>query len=623
MLNRQRSLRRQYARLTVALLLTCGMAVCTVPSVQAQTQASTPAELMREALRLDKEGSLAQATEVARAAMVAGRKRGGFDFTELDAGELLVDLLYKQARYDEARSAAEEQIAYWEQQATSNGRPVKRDARSTGMLGQAIKASIMAGEKDQVARLQEKLVAVTSPDPALWRLSAQEPRLRYSLADFSMPLTVGQWNLTKFEPAAKRDFNSIVVYTQALPNGPLIAEIALSYDEAQRKQGEAERQEQQVAYRQRHEPSALEAAMPDLPFDGLTSFKRGDEWLCKDQACMNVHWLAFRGDWRIDIDITFGLHDEAQATAQMQQLFAALKWPSAPPLFRERPLEQQIRDIEIAASLPDGVNKAAVLAEQALPDAYFPDEIARMQTYIGVSQYRRGNLDAARRALSVAVPAWENAHVDELLYRSALDYAADIAYRQGRIEDAVPLNRQFIEWQESDATLGWSVPKDENALVNRRQGTHLPLRVGDYRLRLDTQGRFYYDNLQTGAQLGLTVGLPQSSDQELELTLRSFLSKTLGLQAGNIHKSGFSPRSATPGDAKPSGHKWEFDVTALPTDPDDSRVNPLTGIPDKIPTKMAFWIVDRKEQRSILRAPVTDSGRSRTEADQVVQALSW
>ncbi|MBP5957933.1 hypothetical protein ICA16_19845 [Pseudomonas anatoliensis] len=618
-----RSLTNRHWHFLAALLLVSNMAAWSTPNVNAQTQMPDAAGLMREAQRLNREGSLAQASDAARAAMLAGRKRGGLDFTELDAGALLIDLLYKQARYDEARSAAEEQIAHWEQQAADSGRSSRRDSRVTHRLGQAIEASMMAGERTEVARLQGKLFAVVSPDPGLWRMLPDEPRLRYDLADFSMPLMLGQWKLTKFEPAQKRDSNTIVLYTQELPGGRLSAEIALSYDEAQRKQSAAERQESADAYLKRHKPSALETAMPDLSFDGLTSFKRGEQSVCEGEECLNVHWLAFRGDWRMDIDVTFGLHDEAKATEQMHQLFAALKWQSAPPLFRERPLAEQIRNIEVAASLANGVAKAAELAEQALPDAHFPEEIAQMQTYIGVDQYRRANFDAARRALGLAVPAWENSFINDVLYRNALDYAADIAYRQGRSQDAVALNRKLIEWQESDATLGWSVPKDENALVNNRQGVHLPLRVGDYRLRPDTHGRFYYENLQSGAQIGLTVGMPQSSEQELELTLRSFMSKTLGLQAAGIRKAKFSPRSAVHEGVSVIGQKWEFEVAPLPEEQDHSSKKPVSGAVRKTPTKMTFWIVDRKEQRSMLRAPVTDNSRSSAEADQVAQAVSW
>ncbi|MGE8099115.1 hypothetical protein [Pseudomonas fluorescens] len=606
-----------------AVLLSTSIAAWTASAVQAESRVPSPAGLMREAQRLSSEESLAEATVAARAAMEAGRKSSALDFTELDAGVLLVNLLHKQGRYDEARKAAEEQIAYWEQKAASAGSTGRRDSRSTNMLGLAIEASMMAGERAEVARLQEKLFAVASPDPGLWRLSLDEPRLHYELADFSMPLMLGQWKLTEFEPAKKRDFITRVLYTQVLADSHLSAEISLSYDETQRKQSAAQRQEWGKSYQGQHEAQALASAMPDLPFNGLTSVKLGRQEECDGEQCVNVHWIALNGDWRMDINVIFRSRDEAQATEQVRSLFAALKWQSAPPLFRERTIVEQIQDMDSYWNVPGGWSKAAELAEQALPDAFFSEEIARVQTYIGVSQYRRGALDAARRSLGLAVPAWEIGFTDESLYRTALDYAADIAYRQGRGHDAVALNRRLIEWQESDATLGWTIPKDENALVNRRKDMRLPLRVGDYRLRLDTESRFYYENLQTGAQLGLTVGMAQSSDEELEPLLRSFMAEKLGLQAGEMRRTKFSPKSAEHGEQQATGRRWEFDVTKLPDDKGASDNDPVTGVLRETPVKMAFWIVDRKDLRSLLRAPIMAGGQTRTEANQIAQALSW
>ena len=148
-------------------LLSSSSGAWAVPTVQAQVRPPDAAGLMREAQRLSREGSLTQATVSARAAMEAGRQGSGgaFDFTELEAGDLLVDLLHKQGRYDEARRAAEEQIAYWEQQTAAMARSNRRDPRITSMLGRAIEASMMAGEKAHVARLQEKLFAVVRPNP--------------------------------------------------------------------------------------------------------------------------------------------------------------------------------------------------------------------------------------------------------------------------------------------------------------------------------------------------------------------------------------------------------------------------------------------------------------------------
>lgn len=620
----KRLLPSRYGSLLAAVLFSACTAAWAASTVEAKPRAPDAAGLMREAQRLSSAKSLAEATIMAQAAMEAGRKGGAGDYTDLDAGALLVSLLQQQKKYDEARIAAEEQIAYWEQQAASYGSMDKRDIRISRMLGRAIEASMMAGEGAEVARLQEKLFAVVSPYPGLWRLSPDEPRLRYELADFSMPLLLGQWKLTAFEPAENREFSTRVLYTQESADSHLSAEISLSYDELQRKKTSSQRQEWLKSYDELREQKARASAMPDLPFEGLTAVKLGRPEACDGEPCTDVHWAALRGDWRMDIDVIFRSRDEAQAVEQVRKLFAALKWQSAPQLFRERTMAEQNRDMDSHWKTPGGWSKAAELAEQAKPDAFFSEEIARLQTYIGVSQYRRGALDAAQRSLDLAVLAWRNGSAqDAELFRTALDYAADIAYRQRRDNEAVALNRRLIEWQQSDASMGWGIPKGENAFVNRWGGIRLPLRVGTYRLRLGDANRFYYENLQTGAQLGLTVGLAQSSDQELESLLRAFMTKKLGLQAGEMHITKFSPKPAEHGEPKATGRKWEFDVTKLPDVKGASEEVPATAVLRETPIKMAFWIVDRKGQRSLLRAPIMEGSQTKAEANQIAQALSW
>lgn len=617
------SIRRRHCALFAAILLSTGSAAWAVPADQAKARPPSPAQLMHEAQRLSKEKSLAEATVAARAAMEAGRKGSAMDYTDLEAGALLVDLLHQQGRYDEARKAAEEQIAYWERQAAAVGSTSRHDTRITSMLGVAIEASMMAGERAEVTRLEEKLFAVVNPGPGLWRLSPDEPRLHYELADFSTPLLVEQWKLAKFEPAEKRDDATQLLYTQTLANGRLSAEISLVYDEAQRKYTASQRQDWLKPYQEQSKPRALASAMPDLPFDDLTAVKLGRQEECDGEECTNIRWTALRGDWRMDIDVMFKSRDEAQAVEQMHKLFAALKWQSAPLLFRERTMAEQTQDMDSTWELPGGWSKAAELAKKALPDAFFPEEVARVQTLVGVSQYRHGDLDAARHSLGLAVPVWESGFSYQPLYSTALDYAADIAYRQGRAQEAVALNRKLIEWQQSDATLGWIVPKDKNALVNSRKGIHLPLRVGDYRLRLGTEYRFYYENLQNGAQLGLSVGSAQTSDENLESLLRAFMVEKLGLQAADMRKTKFSPKSAEPGKSQATGQIWEFDVTKLPGEQGAVTDDFVAGIQRKTPTKMTFWIVDREGERSLLRAPIMDGGQSGKEANQIAQALSW
>lgn len=41
------------------------------------------------------------------------------------------------------------------------------------------------------------------------------------------------------------------------------------------------------------------------------------------------------------------------------------------------------------------------------------------------------------------------------------------------------------------------------------------------------------------------------------------------------------------------------------------------------PVRMAFWIVDRGDSRSILRAPLTADAAADARIEQVAQALAW
>ncbi|MGE7959136.1 tetratricopeptide repeat protein, partial [Pseudomonas sp. NPDC089530] len=474
-------------------------------------------------------------------------------------------------------------------------------------------------------RLQEQLFALGNPYSGLWRLAPDEPRLHYELAGLSLPLMVGQWKLTAFEPADKRDSSARVRYTQALVNGPLSVEVSVYYDETQRGRDATQRQESLKRYQGTPANQARMSAMPDLPFGGLTSVKGGAQWEDAGERGFKGIWTVLNGDWHLHVAVEFALQDEAQAIEQLGQLFATLQWQGEHPLFRERTLAEQDRAIDEHWATPGGWSKAGELAQQALPDAFFALEVARLNTFVGVSQYRRGALEDARRSLEQALSAWEysGGDPDGGIYQTALDYAADIAYRQGRSREAIALNRALLDWQQSDALWGWGIPEGGKALVNRATGMQLPMRVGTYRLSYGAANRFYYENLQTGGQLGLSAGLEVSSDDELESTLRRFMADTLQLQAGRLRKTTFVPRSVQHQAAPVAGRKWVFDVTPGIGDKGEADVDPITGAQRATPTGMAFWIVDRKGQRSLLRAPIMRAGQTETEANQIAQALSW
>lgn len=578
---------------------------------------------MQEAQRLSGEALWEKATVKARAAMEAARASKDLDGPEFEAGYLLVILLHTQGKYVEALNAAEEQIARWDATSAAAGQTVSRDPRSLKMLSLAIEASMMTGERAKVMRLQEKLYAVASPYPDSWRLAPEEPRLRYELADFWMPLMLGQWKLMAFEPVDTRGAGMHVLYTHISAGSNLSAKISLSYKEKLRTLNAAQRQDFLESYRKTPITPALVLAMPDPPFNDATSIKVEKVGGCEGEHCVAVHWKVLNGDWIMDINVNFQSPEKDQAAEQVRQLFAALKWHSAPSLFRERTMAEQNREMDAYWAAPGGWSRAAELAEKALPDAFFPEEIARLNTYIGVAQYRLGDLIAARRSLDLALLAREHVSMLGTFYETTLDYAADIAYRQGRDAEAIALNRTLMEWQEENAGMGWGITDNENALIGWLHDIQLPWRVGNYRLKVDDVSRFSYENLSTRARLGLTVDSGPSTDVETESVMRAFMARKLRLQAGEVRKTAFLPQPAKKGVQQGIGRKWEFDVTKLHDEKVVSDEQPVTDSLLPSQTKMIFWIVDRGDRRSILRAPIVHGDQSEIEADQIARALSW
>lgn len=616
-------MRKLICSLSAAVLLSSSAIAWSAPKVSSKDLPPNAAELMHEAQRLSGEALWEQATVKARAAMEAARANEDLDGPEFEAGYLLVILLHMQGKYVDARNAAEEQIARWDAKSAFAGQTGSRDPRSLKMLSLAIEASMMTGDSAKVMRLQEKLYAVASPYPYSWRLAPEEPRLRYELADFWMPMMLGQWKLMAFEPLDIRGVGMRVRYTHISAGSNLSAEISLSYKEKLRAMNAAQRQEFLESYREVPIAPARVLAMPDLPFDNATSIKVEKVGGCEGEHCVAVHWKALNGDWIMDINVNFQSPEKDQAAEQIRQLFAALKWHSTPSLFRERTMAEQNREMDSYWAASGGWSKAAELAEKGLPDAFFPEEIARLNTYIGVAQYRRGDLIAARRSLDVALLAREHVSILGTFYETTLDYAADIAYRQGRDAEAIALNRTLMEWQEESAGMGWGITDNENALIGWLHDIQLPWRVGNYRLKVDDVSRFYYENLSTQARLGLTVGLALSTDVEMESVMRAFMARKLRLQAGDVRKTTFTPKPAKKGNQQGTGRKWEFDVTKLHDEKVPADEEPVTNSLLPPPTKMTFWIVDRGDRRSILRAPIVHGDQSEIEADQIARALSW
>jgi len=230
-------------------------------------------------------------------------------------------------------------------------------------------------------------------------------------------------------------------------------------------------------------------------------------------------------------------------------------------------------------------------------------------------------LVAAALALT-ALPAWAHAgkaYHDESLYQTALDIAADVAYRQGRTQEAVALNRQFIQWVGSLGD-GWSLAEKSPVVVYDDTGMTLPLRIGEFRLEPIDSNRFYYRNLKTGEQLGLALNQNAAvPDDKLEASMRSFIEDNLGLRILNLKTEAFAPHAQEGMKGALQGRQYTFQVEAKP---DDGRTISLSGPFGAPPAQMVFWVVDRDKRRSILRAPLPAEG-IQTGVAQFAQTLAW
>lgn len=594
-------------------------------SVPASADASPPqtspfVQHMQEAHRLIAEKDWPAATGAARKAVEAARQ-GENHYEEYDAVATLVRLLHKQQRYDEARREAEAQIVIFDK------RNASEDATEQ-LLVMAVREAAAANEAADVARLQARIYAQGNAYPGLWTRDAAAGRLNYTLAGMSLPLATGRWALVSFKPADSRTERAQLDYMQTLDDGSaLSARIWVLYREDLRaKDAQARRQ---ALARRMGEPEGdqtpapdTEAALPGLPFKDAVAAKRALQADYPGGKGIEAQWIAARGEWYVEARASFPQGKQDAAIAQLRELFDAMTWTGDVRLFRDKTMQEQDREIDSYWSMAHDWDQAAELSEAALPDAVFPLEIARLNTVIGRAAYDRDDLPEARRSLELALPAWAHAskaYHDESLYQTALDIAADVAYRQGRTQDAVALNRQFIQWVGSLGD-GWSLAEKSPVVVYDDTGMTLPLRIGEFRLEPIDSNRFYYRNLKTGEQLGLALNQNAAvPDDKLEASMRSFIEDNLGLRILNLKTEAFAPHAQEGMKGAVQGRQYTFQVEAKP---DDGRTISLSGPFGAPPAQMVFWVVDRDKRRSILRAPLPAEG-IQTGVAQFVQTLAW
>jgi len=575
---------------------------------------------MQEVHRLIAEKDWPGATDAARKAVQAARQ-GENHYEEYDAVATLVRLLHKQQRYSDGRREAEAQVAIFDK------RNASEDATEQ-LLVMAVREAAAANEAADVARLQARIYAQGNAYPGLWTRDAAARRLNYTLAGMSLPLATGRWALVSFKPADSRTERAQLDYMQTLDDGSaLSARIWVLYREDLRaKDAQARRQ---ALARRMGEPEGdqtpapdTESALPGLPFKDAVAAKRALQADYPGGKGIEAQWIAARGEWYVEARASFPQGKQDAAIAQLRELFDAMTWTGDVRLFRDKTMQEQDRDIDSYWSMAHDWDKAAELAEAALPDAVFPLEIARLNTVIGRAAYDRDDLPETRRSLELALPAWAHAgkaYHDESLYQIALDIAADVAYRQGRTQEAVALNRQFIQWVGSLGD-GWSLAEESPVVVYDETGMSLPLRIGEFRLEPIDSNRFYYRNLKTGEQLGLALNQNAAvPDDKLEASMRSFIEDNLGLHILNLKTEAFAPRAQDGKSGALQGRQYTFQVQAKP---DDGRTISLGGPSGAPPAQMVFWVVDGGKRRSILRAPLPAEG-IQTGVTQFAQTLAW
>lgn len=608
-------MRSAYRRLRAGLVLMAA-ALAAAPA-GAQDPAAGQSPFMRhmdDARRQIRAASWDDATGSARQALAAASANGN-RYEIYDAAVLLIDLLQKQGRHAEARRVAETQVGDFERLGDEDGMAI--------MLSRAIEAGAAAAEAAEVARLQARLVGQARPYPPLWTLESGQ-RLRYVPAGLSLPLAQDGWTLLRFEPADAREDSARLEYIRRLDGqGRMVVQLRIGYMEALRGQDGAARQAQ--AQELLGGTSAMSpAALPDLPFENVAQAKEVQRSEEHGRGVIEAQWAAVRGDWRLQVQASYPETAQDGAGRHLQSLLGAIAWEGERRLFREQTMAEQARAIEAAWVMAQDWPAADALARAALPDAVFPLEIARLDTVMATAAYRRGEMDQARRQYETALAAWAyagKAYHDETLYQTALDHAADIAHRQGRKNEAAALNRQFIEWV-GDRDQAWRPDAAGVELKSALSGQALPLRAGDFRLKPIGPKRFQYEDLRTGAQLGLSVEQRAGADDRaLEGSMRAFMRDKLGLDAGAMQAAAFTPRARQGAQGELRGRQWIFEVAPLRDAGRTLRLD--VGADAPAPVRMAFWIVDRGDSRSILRAPLTADAAADARIEQVAQALAW
>lgn len=577
------------------------------------------------------------ATVEARTALDAAY-RDNNEYEVFDAATFLAQILQVQEQYAKALDVIKELMAWMY---ANQGR---QDGIQT-LSEQAIGLALAAGQYQEVTRLQNQLIRDANAYPGLWttalNASSSSPEnsvLTYSLAKIDFPLTLDGWVLVRMEPANRRDKPSRLTFARfEKARQWLSVDIEMTYREDLRG---LSREQMLENMRNMLNANIIEPAydgkpqavkqLPTLPFLAPAIAVKGINHTDNHgEKETHLRWIATRDDWMFQGDATFAQKDEKRAYTELSKLAENIHWSTPGRFFREKTMKQQSDEIDAQWSTPPGNwDMASKMATSALQDAVFPEEIGRLHAIIGISQFRQRDLSTAQDSLKQALAAWSYdptvSYGDEWLSDRTLDYAADIAWRQGHKTDAIALNTRFIN-ANGNIWPYWKIAGDDAPfLQNIQTGMRLPLRVANLRLRPDGDRRYYYEDLlrQNNAQIGLTVEQQGNiPDDVMEKGIRDFLAQKLSLMAQKVVKQPFQPHSVSESNLPIRGQKWIVEIAPQVTDTKQQAGTP--GNLSSHPAQMMFWIVDRGERRSILRIPVGAEGFSEDLAIQLANSIEW
>lgn len=542
----------------------------------------------------------------------------GNPYEQMDAAELLFALLHHQGHYAEVIEVVDRMLALTR---TYEDGPIA--GQMDALVRRGLIEAVMVGDEAALSRYLQALRDEARLYPGLWQWDAEHRRINYLAAQMTLPLKAGRWVLVRVEPPKAREDGASFEYLYVKPDGRrVLARLRIGHDERLAGMGLQDRQKALQEERpspdgtqDRQSGQVEQMAAPGFPDMLQIQYTTREKYGSQDLRIQ--HWAAMRGSWRLRVRLEMLEEDRQAAAEQLPVLWQAMRWPQAPEL--PVGMSQRLREVAAAWRHDADWPRAARLAAAALPDAIYPAEVASLNAVIGIAAFKAGDMAPARRALDRAAQARPYASLDSL-QEDSLQYAAEIAAREGREEDAARLMRQYLR-NAGGLEYRWVVqPMPQAALRNQQTGRLLPMRAAGFHLQEPRDStRFIYRDLATEQTLGLTVDMKlPASPQQREKLLRTVLERQFRLQAGALRTMSYSPRTRDDGQ-RPVGEKWVFEVAS----------GPAAGTVDLAPSdgqpaikRAIFWIVEQGGAHTLLRASVATQ-QQEARAQQLADALTW